>query len=1480
MAYINGNLFSSTILVGTPDADTLDEQFADQATTLIGGLGNDTYIIDHEADPLTQDDTIVEEAGGGIDTVRSYATYALAANVENLVLLGTAHTGTGNELDNSITGNFFDNVIDGGAGKDIMAGGAGSDTYYVDNTLDVVTEALNEGLDTVNSTATWVMSANIEILNLLGFANINGTGNAAGNAIVGNDGKNVIDGGSGNDELYGHGGDDTLIGGAGNDLLNGGAGADTMIGGTGDDYYYVDSEDKPVVEAAGGGNDTVETTATWRLEANVENLILAVGASGHLLGNSLNNYLQGNELGNIMSAGAGNDTLDGRAGADYMTGGSGNDTYVVDNANDVVFELAGAAEGSTDKIITSVFYQLPDNVENIQLAGTGNLTAYGNSLDNVMTGNDGNNFLLAFGGNDTLIGGAGADNMQGGAGNDVYYFDNTGDFALEFNNSGTDTVFTSVGYNFGGSFYIENMTLTGTGDLSVTGNNLNNVITGNSGANFIDGRDGFDTMSGGLGNDTYIVGNFVAGNATLSDSVVEAANAGYDAVMAYASYVMPANVERLVLGNTAGNINGTGNSLDNTIEGNGGNNVIDGGAGNDSIFAFGGNDTLIGGLGNDTLNGGTGNDTMSGGLGDDLYVVSDAGDIVIENASSGTDTVRTSVAFDLSVKGVNVENLTLNGDANINGTGNALNNILTGNNGNNTLSGGAGNDFIDGGTGADAMSGGTGNDTYVVDQWDFNDPSLNDTVSEAPTEGIDTVQVSVSRGDFDLNTQTNALVALEANVENLVMLGTDDLQAKGNGLANIMTGNSGNNALDGGGGADKLIGGKGDDIYFVDLSTDVITELAGEGTDQVFVQFVPTGPGGYVLGATLEILRFSLQPGVANLNGTGNALDNGMEGNDLANRLDGGTGNDLLVGGGGGDILIGGAGNDFLEGDGGHATLTGGTGNDWYVIGSVSGSDHSPDATIVELAGQGTDTVRTEVDFDMSNPASGAANIENLYLADGNYFNDNTGAVEPNWNIHAVGNALDNQIFGNLSNNVVEGAGGNDTFYFYTYEVDNSDWAAIRGTPDPYFGATLDSNDSVWGGIQSGVDSGTDALFASIIDLNSGLPLHVHGVENITLYSGSYIGGANAVNASDISGADRITISDIRPEDYGYDQNGDPVWSVADMTLTNLAPGIEIKASGYNGALSLSLADSGGAADEQLVTLNGFHGTLTTSGIEKVILNVDQLPDGSDDTAGMHDATGVSELVLTGRSGVLNLTLPAGADLMFENMNLRVQIFDMGLTSLSIGLDNSGATLITASTLTNLNLDTTGSGGASFLDVSGSGAQLVNATGDQDLSMTVAQNLDAHAMTGNLYAGAWGLGYGVSLEAGLGSDTLNGGGSDDRLNGGSAGNDILYGNDGADTFVFDSGLGVAGHNVYTPDFTSGTDHIELNKAVFTNLGAPGTLDAGDFYKGDVGGLNGQHIAYEGNTGNLYYSSDGTAASAQLIANTWYNPVENTDINIV
>ena len=208
-------------------------------------------------------------------------------------------------------------------------------------------------------------------------------------------------------------------------------------------------------------------------------------------------------------------------------------------------------------------------------------------------------------------------------------------------------------------------------------------------------------------------------------------NGGVDSVVASVSYSLGDFVENLTLTGSA-NLQGSGNALDNLLRGNHGNNTLAGAAGNDVLNGDNGNDTLNGGSGNDTLSGGAGADAMSGGVGDDVYIVDNSADVVTEAANSGIDTVQSRLTYSL---GSNLENLVLTGTDSINGTGNALNNILLGNSGDNLLIAGAGNDVLNGRAGNDTLIGGTGNDIYVVN-------SGSEVITEAANGGTDTVWVN------------------------------------------------------------------------------------------------------------------------------------------------------------------------------------------------------------------------------------------------------------------------------------------------------------------------------------------------------------------------------------------------------------------------------------------------------------------------------------------------------------------------------------------------------------------------------------------------------------------------------------------------------------------------------------------------------------------------------------------------------------------
>jgi Ca2+-binding RTX toxin-like protein len=178
---------------------------------------------------------------------------------ESQTLTGTtAINGTGNTLNNTITGNSGNNTLNGAAGIDTLIGGLGNDIYQVDTTTDTITENANEGTDTVQSSVTYTLGNNSENLTLTGTTAINGTGNAANNSLTGNSGNN------------------TLTGNGGNDTLNGAAGIDTLIGGLGDDTYQIDTTTDTITENANEGTDTVQSSVTYTLGNNLENLLLTI----------------------------------------------------------------------------------------------------------------------------------------------------------------------------------------------------------------------------------------------------------------------------------------------------------------------------------------------------------------------------------------------------------------------------------------------------------------------------------------------------------------------------------------------------------------------------------------------------------------------------------------------------------------------------------------------------------------------------------------------------------------------------------------------------------------------------------------------------------------------------------------------------------------------------------------------------------------------------------------------------------------------------------------------------------------------------------------------------------------------------------------------------------------------------------------------------------------------------------------------------
>ncbi|HEY8358584.1 MAG TPA: hypothetical protein VIL30_14095, partial [Ramlibacter sp.] len=697
-----GNSLANEI-VGNTGANVLDGGTG--ADTLKGGFGDDTYLVDDAGDAL------VEAASGGTDTVRATLDWQLGAQLERLVLLGEAVSGTGNTLANRLTGNAANNILDGGAAADSMAGGAGDDHYHVDNAADAVTETAGAGWDSVEATVDTTLAANVERLELRGMA-LRGTGNAENNVLEGNAQANVLDGATGQDAMH---------------------------GGAGNDTYHVDDAYDYIAESFNEGIDTVISSIGWSLHQNLENLTLAGSAGLWAAGNELANVIRGNDGDNTLS---GVELFaQGSSLADTLEGGAGNDTYDVRHAQDRVVEEAGKGDDTVYSHVAS--YTLAANVETGRVGGSTAATLKGNAGNNALYGGYGADTLEGGDGADTLSGGGGTDSLKGGAGDDMYILDASADTIIEAAGGGKDTVVVAASFTLASEF--ENLSLTGASAFNGTGNGAANVLIGNLGRNVLDGAAGADTMKGEGGNDTYKVDH-------AGDEVVELASEGTDTVESSVSRTLEANVENLTLAGVA-DIDGTGNLLANTLTGNGGKNILDGGTGADKLAGGAGNDTyrvenagddivgeadgtaggidtvvaaidwsaaddfvenllaavgtaaidltgnalankltgnagvnvLTGGEGADTLDGGSGADVLAGGLGNDTYYLDNAGDDISGESSAagdGIDIVRTVVDYSAASDGVEIL-IASTGTAAIDLTGNALANTLAGNDGTN-----------------------------------------------------------------------------------------------------------------------------------------------------------------------------------------------------------------------------------------------------------------------------------------------------------------------------------------------------------------------------------------------------------------------------------------------------------------------------------------------------------------------------------------------------------------------------------------------------------------------------------------------------------------------------------------------------------------------------------------------------------------------------------------------------------------------------
>ena len=856
--------------------------------------------------------------------------------------------------------------------------------------------------------------------------------------ITGTASSETLNGTSVADQISGLGGDDVLNGGDGNDTLIGGTGADTLVGGAGTDTASYSSSvtinmltGVHTGEAAGDVFDStieiiqgsavadtfVSGTGANRFDGGVgfDTISYAASTAGVNVNlDSTGAQSGGDATGDLLTSfeviigSAYNDTLQASIQNATLNGGLGDDTYQIGATFITVVEAAGGGDDLIRTSLTTFSLAGNTNVERLTYNGaTAAFTGTGNALDNVITG---------AGGNDTLVGGAGADTLIGGAGTDT----------ASYSNSVTINMLTgvhtgeAVGDVFDSTIEI------------IQGSSLADTFVSGTGANRFDGGVGFDTIDysastagvtvnldttsaqsggdaagdlltsfeqvigtayndtlmasaqtrtliGGLGDDIYQVG------ATFI-TVTEAAGAGDDTIrtsLTTFSLAGVANVERLTYNGATAAFTGTGNALDNVITG------------------AGGNDTLVGGVGADTLIGGAGTDTASYSNSVTINMLTGihtgeaAGDVfdstieIIQGSSladtfvSGTGANRFDggVGFDTIDYSASTAGVFVNLDStSAQSGGDATGDLLTSFE---TVIGTAYNDTLLAASQSRTLIGGLGDDIYQVGATFI-------TVTEAAGAGDDLIRTSLT---------TFSLAGI-ANVERLTYNGaTAAFTGTGNALDNVITGAGGNDTLVGGVGADTLIGGAGTDTASYSNSV-TINMLTGVHTGEA---------AGDVFDSTIEIIQGSSLADTF-VSGTG------------ANRFDGGVGFDTIDysastagvfvnldstsaqsgGDATGDLLtsfetvIGSAYNDTLLAASQSRTLIGGLGDDIYQVGATF-------ITVTEAAGAGDDLIRTSL---TTFSLAGIANVERLT------YNGATAAFT------GTGNVLDN---------VITGAGGNDT---------------------------------------------------------------------------------------------------------------------------------------------------------------------------------------------------------------------------------------------------------------------------------------------------------------------------------------------------------------------------------------------------------------------------------------------------------------------
>ena len=1407
-------------------------------------------------------DTITYLVGDGAQAATGQVAVTVMDTGVNLIGTADADHLVGTALADTLQGLDGDDLLDGGAGADIMIGGKGNDTYVVDNAGDVVTEV---------STPAYSPPAGFTIK---GTADLNGDGeldvllvNAAGSVTE----LQLIKNGVGQTPVllpswagWSLQGFADLNGDGKKDVFyqNGSSQYAVFLNGTSQTgASYVSGKTADAVVALSGGNqgtDTVQSSISYTLPGGVENLTLTGSANIDGTGNAADNVLIGNTGNNVITGGAGVDTLTGGLGVDTFVFGPG-DTGTTAGQRDLITDFtpgtdkldiaaidanSGTTANDAFRFLGSAAFDGEAGALHTRYEAAGNLTV----LEADRNGDGVADFAIAMSGNLTL---------------------STADFTtasiiLPVNASGVAGADHLVGS-------VVNDTLFGMGG--------DDTLEGLDGDDLLDGGAGADIMIGGKGNDTYVVDN-------AGDVVTEVSTPAYSPP---AGFTIKGTADLngdgeldVLLVNAAGSVtelqlikNGVGQtpvllpswagwSLQGFAD-------LNGDGKKDVFYQNGSSQYAV------FLNGTsqTGASYVSGKTADAV--------VALSGGNQGTDTVQSSISYTLPG---GVENLTLTGSANIDGTGNAADNVLIGNTGNNVITGGAGVDTLTGGLGVDTFVFGPGDTGTTAGQRDLitdftpgtdkldiaaidanSGTTANDafrflgsaafdgeagalhtryeaagnlTVLEADRNGDGVADFAIAMsGNLTLSTAdfTTASIILPVNASGVA--GADHLVGSvvndtlfGMGGDDTLEGLDGDDLLDGGAGADIMIGGKGNDTYVVDNAGDVVTEVSTPA-------YSP--PAGFTIKGTadlngdgeLDVLLVNAAGSVTELqlikNGVGQApvLLPSWAGWSLQGFAD-------LNGDGKKDVF-------YQNGSSQYAVFLNGTSQ----TGASYVSGKTADAVVALSGGnQGTDTVQSSISYTLP------GGVENLTL---------TGSA----NIDGTGNAADNVLIGNTGNNVITGGAGVDTLTG-GLGVDTF----VFGPGDT--GTTAGQRDLI-----TDFTPGTDKLDIAAIDANSGTTAND---AFRFLGSAAFDGEAGALHTR-YEAAGNLTVLEADRNgdgvaDFAIAMSGNLTLSTADFTTASII--LPVNASGVAGADHLvgsvvndtlfgmggddtlegldgdDLLDGGAGAD---IMIGGKgNDTYVVDNAGDVVTEVstpaysppagftikgtaDLNGDGELDVLLVNAAGSVTELQLikngVGQSPVL-LPSWAGWSLQgFADLNgdgKKDVFYQNGSSQYAVflnGTSQTGASYVSGKTADAV---VALSGGNQGTDTVQSSISYTLPGGVENLTLTGSANIDG---TGNAADNV--------LIGNTGNNVITGG----------AGVDTLTGGLGVDTFVFgpgDTGT-TAGQRDLITDFTPGTDKLDI-AAIDANSGTTAN-DAFRFlgsaaFDGEAGAL---HTRYEA-AGNL------------------------------